>query len=41
MEWWIRVYLILKHEVGGSQDSGLELRDQVVKVGEGWLEQKL
>ncbi len=25
-------------EKGGSQDSGLELYDQLVKVGEGWLD---
>ncbi len=25
--------------MGGSQDSGLDLLDQVVKIGEGWLEQ--
>ncbi len=32
---------ILKYKVGGSQDSSLDLCDQVVKVGEGWVEQKL
>jgi len=26
---------------GGSQDSSLDLCDQVVKVGVGWVEQKL
>jgi hypothetical protein len=26
---------------GGSQDSGLDLWDQVVKIGEWWLDQKL
>jgi hypothetical protein len=41
MEWLIRVHRILNYEGGGSQDSGLDLRDQVVKIGEGWLEQKL
>jgi len=41
MEWWIRAYQILKYQGRGSQDSGLDLLDQVVKIGEGWLEQKL
>jgi hypothetical protein len=30
-----------KYKGGGSQDSGLDLWDQVIKVGEGWVEQKL
>jgi hypothetical protein len=34
----IWVYWILKYYGGGSQDSGLVLQDQVVKIGEGWLE---
>ncbi len=41
MERLIEVYQILNNEGGGSQDSGLDLEDQVVKIGEGWLEQKL
>jgi hypothetical protein len=41
MEWSMKAYQILNYEVGGSQDSGLDLWDQVVKIGEGWLEQKL
>jgi hypothetical protein len=32
---------ILKYKGGGSQDSSLDLCDQVVKVGEGWMKQKL
>ncbi len=35
----IPVYWILKYYGGGRQDSGLDLRDRVVKIGEGWLEQ--
>ncbi len=30
-----------KYEGGRSQDSGLDLWDQVVKIGEGQVEQKL
>ncbi len=41
MEWLVWVKWILKYEGGGSQDSGLDLWDQVAKVGEGCLEQKL
>jgi len=29
---------ISKRDVGGSQDSSLEPSDQVVEVGEGWVE---
>jgi hypothetical protein len=32
---------ILKYKGGGSKDSGLDLQDLVVKVGVGWVEQKL
>ncbi len=32
---------ILKYKEGGSQVSNLDLCGQVVKVGEGWVEQKL
>jgi hypothetical protein len=41
MEWLIEVYEILNNEGGGRKDSVLDLEDQVVKIGEGWLEQKL
>jgi len=36
----IQVYQILKYYGGGNQDSGLALWDQVVKIGEEWLEQR-
>ncbi len=39
MKWPIWVQQILNYEGGGSQDSGLELWDPVVKIGEGWLDQ--
>jgi hypothetical protein len=32
---------ILKYKGGGNQDSSLDLCDQVAKVGEGWVKQKL
>ena len=33
----ILVYQILKYCGGGSQDSGLDLLDQLVQIGEEWL----